>query len=184
SHALQRLQRERGGEFYTNRKLDIVSGDGRQTLAALPKGSVKGLILSNELLDDFGSHKVALAPDGLAEVAFVIPQIPLRSLQIFEERESTKHLIPLIQNEDRRVREALPLSDPNVTYLSRTMFMRLIRDLAELPGTESEKFITLIQFRETFVPVRLMPELAEHLRANANEYSQALAASPEKGVVI
>ena len=38
-------------------------------------GSLKGLILSNEMLDNFSVHKVILSSDGSAEVAFVVPSL-------------------------------------------------------------------------------------------------------------
>src|SRR5690606_27440236 len=73
SAALRQRQQELLGS-----DAQVLLGDAREPAAALrrdfPSG-VRGLVVSNELPDAFGVHKVLLSAGGFAEAVLVVPRI-------------------------------------------------------------------------------------------------------------
>ena len=77
SAALSAQQSQRNARF--GARFQARSGDATDPTAAIAAGSLKGIVLSNELPDAFSVHKVVLSPSGSAEVAFVAPVLPRTS---------------------------------------------------------------------------------------------------------
>ena len=78
SPALSAAQRRRNARF--GKRFEARVGDATDPTATIAPGSLKGIVLSNEMLDNFSVHKVILSPGGSAEVAFVVPWLAPRSL--------------------------------------------------------------------------------------------------------
>src|SRR5271170_3492688 len=73
SPALSAAQKKRNARF--GARFESREGDATDPTATIPAGSLKGIVLSNELPDAFSVHKVVLSPSGSAEVAFVAPAV-------------------------------------------------------------------------------------------------------------
>ena len=71
SPVLSAAQRQRNARF--GKQFEARVGDAAGPTATVAPGSLKGVVLSNEMLDNFSVHKVILSPGGSAEVAFVVP---------------------------------------------------------------------------------------------------------------
>ena len=71
SPALSTMQKERNSRF--GARFEARIGDATNPGATIPPGSLKGVVLSNELPDCFSVHKVVLNPNGVAELAYVAP---------------------------------------------------------------------------------------------------------------
>ena len=74
SPALSAAQKKRNARF--GARFEAREGDATDPTATIPAGSLKGVVLSNELPDAFSAHKVVLSPDGSAEVGYVAPALP------------------------------------------------------------------------------------------------------------
>lgn len=176
--ALTELQRRRNARFGS--QFEANSSDATNLNAAIPPGSLKGVILSNELLDVFGVHKVILSESGSAEVAFVAPFLSQKAWNQIRSR------VPLavrenIGSDDRAINNALFAGrHQTVTYLSRDTLVALLESI-----TASKDYFSLVQsiaFQEIYLPVHVIPELAEHLQRYAHTYASELA-SRAKGIV-
>src|SRR5204863_7351570 len=73
SPALNNIQRERNKRFGNHFAARVA--DATSPTATISPGSLKGVVLSNELPDAFSVHKLILSPNGTAEVAFVVPSL-------------------------------------------------------------------------------------------------------------
>jgi SAM-dependent MidA family methyltransferase len=74
SPSLNKVQQDRNARF--GKRFEARVADATNMTATVPKGSLKGVVLSNELPDAFSVHKIILSADGTAEVAFVVPALP------------------------------------------------------------------------------------------------------------
>ena len=181
SPALSAKQRKRNQRF--GARFDARLGDATDPLATIPKESLKGVILSNELPDCFSVHKVILSMSGAAELAYTVPSI---SADNWKKVEST---IPAaakqtILKDDRAIREKLfagkTPSGAERIFLSKDGFSATLD--AFNASSNYEVKVNLLQFQEVYVPVTVIPELAEHLRQYAHDYAYELSKSG-KGMV-
>jgi SAM-dependent MidA family methyltransferase len=173
SPAMRQAQRDRNVRF--GAQFEAHQGDATDLTAVIAPGSLKGIILSNELLDNFSVHKVILSPDGSVEVAFVAP-----SLSLSDWNQLRKYLPPAagftIENDDRAIQDRLFQGREEATvYLSRAALVMLLEALAVLPDYPLKA--ASIQFREVYVPARVVPALEEHFRRYAHSYANVLAKS-------
>src|SRR6185503_14077269 len=74
SPALSEMQRKRNSRF--GARFEARQGDATNPGATIARGTLKGVILSNELPDCFSVHKVILDVSGSAEIAFTVPSVP------------------------------------------------------------------------------------------------------------
>jgi SAM-dependent MidA family methyltransferase len=173
SPALSEKQRKRNERF--GARFDARLGDATDPGATIAKASLKGVILSNELPDCFSVHKVILSMDGSAEIAYTVPSVPMDN---WKKVEST---IPAaakqtIMKDDQAIREKLfgsknPVGDR--VYLSKAGFSAILDAFSASSNYEVK--VNLLHFQEVYVPVSVMPELAEHLRQYAHDYAYALS---------
>jgi SAM-dependent MidA family methyltransferase len=177
SAALSRAQRERNARFGS--RFEAREADATDPTAAVPPGSLKGVILSNELPDAFSVHKVILSTDGSAEVAFVAPSLPRENWAKLEKIVPADVTEKVVQG-DRNVRKALLTARQDQTYLSRAAFAALLEAL--ISSKEYEPLVQSLQFHELYLPASMVPELAGHLRRHASSYARALA-KLDQGVV-
>ena len=154
-------------------KFEVREGDATNPASLIAAGSIKGVILSNEMLDNFCVHKVVLSLDGSAEVAFVAPTLPPALWSRLEKR-APESLRRLIESDDRIIRDRFFHDEPaGARWLSRASFVALLEWLASLPDYPS--LVNSILFHEIYVPARAIPELADHLRRYARPYACELA---------
>jgi len=164
----------------------VEEGDARQPAAILrrdfPDG-LKGLVLTNEVPDAFGVHKVLLGADGGAQVALVVPRIESSVREALRERQPGDHLVDRITAADAAVRATFGFHDnEHDLYLDGKTFWPVMAALWRRGAAEAEKLLAGLWFEEAYVPAAAIPALAAHLTAHADEYATALAAE-DSGVV-
>ena len=171
SPALNRLQRERNKRFGS--RFDARVADATDLTATIKPGSLKGVVLSNELPDAFSVHKVVLTTTDVPEVAFVAPSLsssswrrirPLMSAALAAQVEEGDAVI------DRIFLRSAGSSD---VFLTEDTFTALLE--AAVSGKDYESVVDALEFHEIYVPVSAVPELAAHLRRYAKTYADVLA---------
>ncbi len=177
SPALSRIQRERNARF--GKRFEAREADATDPAAAIPPGSLKGVVLSNELPDAFSVHKVILSTDGPAEVAFVAASLPRPSWERVKP-EVTAAVADMVARGDRGVRARFFRGDQDQVYLTRQSFVALLEALA--PSAHYESAVKSLRFHELYVPVSAIPELQAHIRRYAHLYALELARQ-DRGVV-
>ncbi len=171
SAALSAQQSQRNARF--GARFQARSGDATDPTATIPAGSLKGIVLSNELPDAFSVHKVVLSPSGSAEVAFVAPVLPRTSWTKLE-KDLPRPLQDRLKSEDRTIQTRLFGRKRETTvYLSRSGFVALLEALSS--GADYAGKLNSVEFREIYVPIEAVPELAEHVRKYIPAYAYELA---------
>jgi len=158
----------------------IAAGDARNVTRYLEQDfplGVRGLILSNELPDAFGVHKVLLSPDGTAEATLVLPRAQAELLERLPEWAER------IRAADARLRPLLGARPATDRLLDQETFRQVMAAIAELSASERETCMDLLWFDELLVPVSTYPALAAVLERGADEYARALARE-DSGVVV
>jgi SAM-dependent MidA family methyltransferase len=178
SPALSAKQKKRNARFGS--RFAAREGDATDPTATIPAGSLKGVVLSNELPDAFSVQKVVLSPSGSAEVGFVAPLISTAgwgklqkdlpaALQARLKKDSVTIQTKLFgRNRDEKV------------YVGRDGFIALMEALSKSKDYTAK--LEAIEFHEIYVPVETIPELAEHLRKYIPDYAYQLAKG-DKGFV-
>jgi SAM-dependent MidA family methyltransferase len=171
SPALNNTQRERNQRFGSLFAARVA--DATDLTKTIPAGSLKGVILSNELPDAFSVHKLILSANGTAEVAFVVPSISSKNWVNIRPLLSTQ-VTKAVEDEDANVEKKFFSGKANSdVFLTRTTFVSLLENL--LPTASYESAANSIQFQEVYVPASAVPELAAHLKRNAQTYAGVLA---------
>ncbi len=176
SPALSAVQAKRNARFGT--RFEAREGDATDPAASIAPGSLKGVILSNELPDAFSVHKVILSADGSAEVAFVAPSLSQAGWSKFEKFMPTA-VRDFIKKDDLAIKRFMGGKESGV-YLSRAAFVALLESIASASDYAAK--VHTIQFQEVYVPTKVFPELAEHFQRYAHDYATVLAKG-EKGMV-
>lgn len=185
SPALSGQQRRRNERF--GARFDARLGDATDPGATIARGSLKGVILSNELPDCFSVHKVILSMNGSAEVAYTVPSVPMENWKKIEPSLPAA-VRQTIAKDDQAIREKLFAGKNGAgadatrdrVFLSKAGFSAILDAFSASANYEVK--VNLLQFQEVYVPVSVMPELAEHLRQYAHPYAYALTKSG-KGIV-
>jgi SAM-dependent MidA family methyltransferase len=177
SPALNKTQRERNSRF--GKRFDAREADATDLTAMIRPGSLKGVILSNELPDAFSVHKVILSTNGPAEAAFVVPSLSNHSWDGFK-KGLPESVIELVRKGDREIRTRFFASSKNSTYLTRKSFVAFLEALVPTEGYE--RAAQSLEFNEIYIPARFVPDLNAHLRRYAKLYATELAKHNE-GVV-
>ena len=180
SPALSEIQRKRNARF--GERFQARQGDATNPGATIPRGTLKGVILSNELPDCFSVHKVILDETGNVEIAYTVPYL---SAQNWSKTEKSLPMAvqQLIRKDDKSIYERLfagkngknAASPHDRVFLSRAAFSAILDAFHAAPAYESS--ISLLQFQELYVPATVIPELADHFRHNARAYAYALTKS-------
>jgi SAM-dependent MidA family methyltransferase len=177
SPALSETQRARNARF--GKRFEARQADATDPVAAIKQGSLKGIVLSNELPDAFSVHKVILSADGGAEVAFVAPSIPQAVWAGLKEALPSSLSTAVVQG-DRDIRSRFFSGRQNQIYLTKAAFLGLLEAMAT--SIEYDSLVLALQFNELYVPVYALPDLAAHLRRYASHYAAEIAGS-QRGVV-
>jgi SAM-dependent MidA family methyltransferase len=177
SESLRARQRELLGE-----RAIVAAGDARSPRATLARDfpdGVKGFVVTNEVPDAFGVHKVVLTADGRAFVALVVPRVESACCAALDGA-----LAERIAETDASIRRTFGFaSHGGDRYLDQATFGRALEAIWRLPSRERDAALDSVWFEEAYVPASAVPELAAHLAANAREYATALAAEVS-GVVV
>ena len=171
STSLNKVQQERNARF--GKRFEARVADATNMTATIAKGSLKGVVLSNELPDAFSVHKTILSADGTAEVAFVVPALPA------ETWKTVQPLLPApaarsIEADDKAIEERFFAGQQDgAVYLSKASFVALLEQLRTTQVYEATA--NAMQFRELYAPVAAVPVVAEHLSRYAEMYAGVLA---------
>lgn len=159
----------------------ISEGDARRPATALKQDfekGVKGLVVTNEVPDAFGVHKVMLTADGQAFAARVVPRIEPRLREVLGEQ-----LARQVTEVDAKLRGVFDfLGNPADSYLDAQMYARTMEELAGFPEQQRQALLNGLWLEEAYLPASTFLALSEHLRENAGQYATALAAE-DSGVV-
>lgn len=160
----------------------ISTGDARRPASALrqdfPEG-IRGLIVSNEVPDAFGVHKLLLTREGRALAALVLPRIEPGLFKLLR-----RELADQVERSNARLRSLFGLRQhPRDKYLDAESYALAMRSLAAFPAKKRTALSCKLWFEEAYVPAGSVPGLGQHLRDNAAEYATALAAE-DSGVVV
>ncbi len=160
----------------------VSPGDARRPDETLKRdfpGGVRGFVVTNEVPDAFGVHKVVLTADGRAFAALVVPRVEAALCDAYGTE-----LLQRIAAADTTIRQSFGFDAHAAdSYLDAATFADVMAALASLPAEEREARRSALWFEETYVLAAELPDLAAHLAANAAEYATALAAEPS-GVVL
>lgn len=159
----------------------VLEGDARTPRETLQRdfpGGLTGFVLSNELPDAFGVHKVILGARGQASVALVVPRVEPALKDALGAALARR-----VEACNRATREACKIAENAADfYLDTPTYSELMCALARLPEERRAELLPGLWFEEAYVSAAEIPELAAHLRANAAQYAIALAAE-DSGVV-
>jgi SAM-dependent MidA family methyltransferase len=171
SPALSATQRQRNARF--GKRFEARVGDATDPTSTITPGSLKGVVLSNEMLDNFSVHKVILSPGGSAEVAFVVPWL---AREVWRElgEPLPANVKELVARDNQAIQSTFTssASGPKI-YLSRAAFIAVLESLAALPDFASK--VRTIRFDEIYIPATAVPELGEHIRRYTRPYTYELA---------
>ena len=177
SPTLNKTQRERNSRF--GKRFDAREADATDLTATIRPGSLKGVILSNELPDAFSVHKVILSTNGPAEVAFVAPSLSNQSWDRFK-KGLPESVVELVTIGDREIRTRFFSGSKKSTYLTRQSFVAFLKALVPTEGYE--RAAQSLEFNEIYIPARFVPDLNDHLLRYAKLYATELA-KHDAGVV-
>jgi SAM-dependent MidA family methyltransferase len=171
SPALSALQRKRNGRF--GERFESREGDATDPTATIPPGSLKGVVLSNELPDAFSVHKVLFSMDGSAEVGYVAPSLARAGWNRLEHDLPAELKDRLVQ-EDRAIQTKLfPRKRADTVYLSRAGFTSLMEAISSKANYQAQ--LEAIDFNEIYLPIETLPELADHVRRYVTDYAYQVA---------
>ncbi|HEY1757775.1 MAG TPA: SAM-dependent methyltransferase [Bryobacteraceae bacterium] len=171
SPALSAAQSKRNARF--GARFEAREGDATDPTATIPAGSLKGIVLSNELPDAFSVHKVVLSPSGSAEVAFVAPTLSRASWSKLE-KDLPAALQEGLKNEDRAIQtKFFGRKRETTVYLSRDGFVSVLEAMTSAGDYKTK--LKAMEFREIYIPIEAVPELADHVRRYIPAYAYQLA---------
>ncbi|HXU62285.1 MAG TPA: SAM-dependent methyltransferase [Polyangia bacterium] len=153
----------------------IADGDARHPAETLNRdfpGGVRGLILTNEVPDAFGVHKVVMTTDGQVRAALVVPRVEGPLLEALPGELARR-----IEDTDRALRRRFALTGhASDRVLDQDTFGATMAALTELPAERAEPLRGQIWFEESYVPAAAIPALAAHLAEHGGAYAEALQA--------
>ncbi len=171
SPVLSALQSQHNARF--GARFEAREGDATDPTATIPAGSLKGIVLSNELPDAFSVHKVVFSPSGTVEVGYVAPALA-RSGWTKLEKEMPAALQKRLKTDDLAIQSKLfgHKRDTSI-YLSRDGFIALLEKLSDFRDYAAK--LESIEFHEIYLPIETLPELADHVRKYIPNYAYELA---------
>lgn len=160
----------------------IAPGDARRPKACLARdfpSGVRGIILSNELPDAFGVHKVLLSSQGEAYAVVVVPRIESDALTGL-----SADLRERISAIDTDVRRTFGWTrHPSDRFLDHKLFREVMKAAYELDIDARDRLLDGFWFEEGLVPAPTFPELSASLQRDSHELASALAVG-NCGVVV
>jgi SAM-dependent MidA family methyltransferase len=178
SPALSAAQRRRNARF--GKRFEARQADATDPAGEISAGSLKGVVLSNELPDAFSVHKVILMPDGSAEVSFVAPSLTRAAWNQIEKSVTPPARELVVKDAQSIQAKFFPGRKGEEIFLSREALNALLTVMSSWADYTVK--VDLIQFHEMYLPVSAVPELARHLGQYAHEYARE-AAKSKQGLV-
>jgi SAM-dependent MidA family methyltransferase len=167
SPALSERQRARNARF--GRRFEARQADATELGAAIPKASLAGVILSNELLDCFSVYKIVWDGAGASRVAFTVPSVA-RTEWARLAGVAAPGVRDLVERGDDAIRRGLlEGAEPDRVYVDRAAFPSLLEVLNGLGDYEER--VSRLRVEEVYAPSSVVPEVAEHVRRYAREYA-------------
>ena len=170
SQVLLAQQRARNARFGS--QFEARTGDATEMSKLFEPRSITGVILSNELIDTFGVHKVIVNATGEPEICYVAPALSERAWTRLERRIPDP-LRRVVAAESSIVEQMRPAKSKGQVWLTRASLTALLETLAASPTRQSD--VGMIDFHEIFVPVSVVPAVAEHMARYRSQYSSAVA---------
>ena len=171
SPALNEDQRKRNQRF--GAAFDARVADATDLTATIRPGSLKGVVLSNELPDAFSVHKVILTTENVPEVAFVAPAISAESWQRIKGLLPPAVAVQMEAGDATIEKTFLKGVASGEVFLTKATFASLLESMVK--HSQYETVVEALQFHEIYVPVSNIPELAAHLKRHAKAYADLLA---------
>ncbi|HEY7374472.1 MAG TPA: SAM-dependent methyltransferase [Polyangia bacterium] len=157
----------------------VAEGDARRPAATLARDfpdGVRGLVLTNEVPDAFGVHKLVLTADGDARATLVVPRVEARLCDARDAIDGA--LARRIADADASARRTFGFTaNAGDLYLDGATWAALMAALAALPAERRAALLGALWCEELPVAAAAVPELAAHLSANAAASAVALAAA-------
>lgn len=173
SPALGEKQRRRNARF--GPRFEARQGDASELAATLPKNSMKGVIVSNELLDCLSTHKIAWRDDAAIEIAFVVPSLARTEWSRLEGTVPAPSRDLVRRGHEAIRRDLLEAADRDRVYLDKAAFANLLDALRDRPDYEAT--VSRLRVEEVYVPVSVVPEVADHVRRYARDYAHGTRGS-------
>ncbi len=159
----------------------VVEGDARKPRAALERdfpGGVRGFVVTNEVPDAFGVHKLLLTGEGRAFAVLVVPRVTPELREALDDA-----LADRIGAGNSRLRSRFALErHPSDAYLDAGTYAAVMDAIAARPSESRGGLRAGLWFEEALVATSNVPPLAAHLARNARDHAIALASEPT-GVV-
>lgn len=159
----------------------VAVGDARRPALALERdfpSGVRGFIVSNELPDAFGVHKLVLSAEGDAQAVLVVPRIENSVHQKLPEV-----LARACRETDANLRVTFEWQQhADELLLDRASFTQVMTFIYQLPNAEAGQLLDRVWCDEVLVPAACFEPLVEVLRRGAEQYATALARE-DSGVV-
>jgi SAM-dependent MidA family methyltransferase len=169
SPAMSDQQRKRNARFGS--RFEAREGDAINP--TIPPGSLTGVVLSNELPDTFGVHKVLFSVDGSAEIAFVAPSLSRVGWSLIE-RDLPEGVKQRLLAKDLMIRKKLFRSQlAGTIFLSREGLTSVLEAIAH--GADNSSKLEALEFHEVYLPAGTVPEVAAHIRKYAQDYAVQVA---------
>ena len=180
SPALSETQRKRNSRF--GARFEARQGDATNPGATIAPGTLKGVILSNELPDCFSVEKVIVDDSGIAEIAYPVPSISNQDwAEIGKALPATARDL-ILKDSDAVYRNLFAGKNPenasaahDRVYLSRAGFSAILDAFSSSEGYQDK--VQQLHFQELYVPISVNPELAEYFRKYAHAYAYGIARS-------
>jgi HEAT repeat protein/SAM-dependent MidA family methyltransferase len=170
--ALRRIQLEKTSGFCG--KVSVYDVDARAISASrdlIPDG-IKGVVLSNELVDEMEVYKVRFSPDGKAGAAVIAPWV---------KNSVLRRVLPGPQADKIIASQRALLDGSGIqprewkAYLSKEDFISIKNMLAGKNDARLERYFdNNVHYKEIFVPVAQIPELQDFLDENEGQIRQAV----------
>jgi len=171
SPALSQAQQARNSRF--GKRFEAREADATDPTATIRPGSLKGVVLSNELPDAFSVHKVILSANGSAEVAYVAPSLPTKQWNKLAKEVPAVVAQQVAADNEAIQSKVFGKKKDDTMYLSRAAFVELLQSLVS--QKDYEKDVQPLEFHEVYLPATVIPDLAAHLRRYAHLYAEELA---------
>lgn len=164
---LRRRQNERLRPFIDQGRAEVVAADARD-VSSFSRAPFKGMIVSNELPDAFGVHRVRFTDnfrnEGVFEVALSVPT--LSAAQLKKLPLNSWELVSLTENSAAYEQE-FGLPSGKGLYVSKQTFTDLMATAAqEWTPEQYVQLLSAIDFREIFVDGTLFPEVGKYSERN------------------
>lgn len=167
--ALCQRQALRNKKFIDEQKCEIINTDAREAKKHFTQ-KLKGLVVSNELLDTFSLHKLHITEYGEIKACFIVPVLHKNFFQ-YNINEEIKALKSMLEQHDEQNRSTHASILKNHSNVDNNHLIINKRDYFYLKNYEAMKMAELnpfIQLQEIYLDANQVPELESYLRKHGN----------------